>query len=44
MNDTVFIPAVVAAYSGVSLDEKTPLHRAVQARSLRVHKGAFPDS
>ena len=33
MNDTVFIPAVVAAYSGVSLDEKTPLHRAVQSLS-----------
>ena len=33
MNDTVFIPAVLAAYSGVALDEKVPLHRAVQALS-----------
>jgi glutamine synthetase len=33
MGDTMFLPAVVAAYSGVSLDEKTPLHRSVQALS-----------
>ncbi len=31
--DTVFLPAVLAAYSGVALDEKTPLHRSVQALS-----------
>ena len=29
----MFIPSVVAAYTGVALDEKTPLHRAVQALS-----------
>ena len=33
LGDTVFIPAVLAAYSGVALDEKTPLHRALQALS-----------
>ena len=33
MNDTVFIPSVLAAYSGVALDEKVPLHRAVQSLS-----------
>jgi glutamine synthetase len=33
MGDCVYIPAVLAAYSGVSLDEKTPLHRSVQALS-----------
>ena len=33
IGDTVFIPAVLAAYSGVALDEKVPLHKAVQALS-----------
>ena len=33
MNDTVYIPAVFAAYSGVALDEKVPLHRSVQSLS-----------
>jgi len=33
MNDTVFLPAVLAAYSGVALDEKVPLHRSVQSLS-----------
>jgi glutamine synthetase len=33
MGDVMFIPSVVAAYTGVALDEKTPLHRSVQALS-----------
>ena len=33
IGDTIFIPAVVAAYTGFALDEKTPLHRANQALS-----------
>ena len=31
--DTVFIPACFVSYNGDALDEKTPLHRAVQAMS-----------
>ena len=31
--DTVFIPAAFVSYNGDALDEKTPLHRAVQAMS-----------
>ena len=33
LGDVVYLPSVVAAYSGVSLDEKTPLHRSHQALS-----------
>jgi len=33
LGDTMYLPSVVAAYTGVALDEKTPLHRAVQALS-----------
>jgi len=33
MGDTVYLPSVVGAYTGVALDEKTPLHRASQALS-----------
>lgn len=29
----MYLPAVFAAYTGQSLDEKTPLHRAVQSLS-----------
>jgi glutamine synthetase len=31
--DTVFIPAAFVSYNGDALDEKTPLHRAVQSMS-----------
>ena len=31
--DTVFIPACFVSYNGDALDEKTPLHRAVQSMS-----------
>merc|ERR1711935_361521 len=31
--DTVFIPAAFVSYNGDALDEKTPLHRAVEAMS-----------
>mmetsp|Transcript_30325 Transcript_30325/g.75315 ORF Transcript_30325/g.75315 Transcript_30325/m.75315 type:complete len:595 (+) Transcript_30325:128-1912(+) len=31
--DTVFIPACFVSYNGDALDEKTPLHRAIQAMS-----------
>lgn len=31
--DTIFIPACFVSYNGAALDEKTPLHRAVQAMS-----------
>ena len=31
--DTIFLPACFVAYTGQALDEKTPLHRAVQAMS-----------
>ena len=33
--DTVFIPAAFVSYNGDALDEKTPLHRAVQAMSTQ---------
>ena len=33
LGDTMFIPSVLGAYTGVALDEKVPLHRAVQALS-----------
>jgi len=33
LGDTVYIPSVLGAYTGVALDEKVPLHRAVQALS-----------
>jgi glutamine synthetase len=32
-NDTIFLPACFVSYNGDALDEKTPLHRAVQAMS-----------
>ena len=31
--DSIYIPAVMVSFNGDSLDEKTPLHRAVQAMS-----------
>ena len=31
--DTIFLPAAFVSYEGYALDEKTPLHRAVQAMS-----------
>jgi len=32
-NDTIFLPACFVSYNGDALDEKTPLHRAMQALS-----------
>jgi glutamine synthetase len=31
--DSIYIPAVMVSFNGDPLDEKTPLHRAVQAMS-----------
>ena len=33
LGDVMYIPSVVAAYTGFALDEKTPLHRSTQALS-----------